>query len=153
MPNTFSKIYIQIVFTVKGRENLIKEKNRVELEKYISGIIANEKQKLLAIYAMPDHIHLFVNIQPDKTISNLVRNIKANSSKFINQNKWVNGKFNWQEGYGAFSYAESQIDSVVKYILNQPKHHKKKTFKEEYVEFLNKFQIKYNEKYLFDWIE
>ena len=102
---------------------------------------------------MPDHVHILVGMKPNISISDLVRDIKAGSSKFINDSKWINGKFNWQEGYGAFSYSKSNIDTVVKYILNQEEHHKKKTFKEEYLDFLEKFEIEYDEKYLFEWIE
>ena len=153
MPNTYSQIYIQIVFTVKGRQNLIPKKHREELHKFITGIVNKRGQKLLAIFAMPDHIHLLVGLNPNMAISDLVRDIKAGSSKFISENNWVNNKFSWQEGYGAFSYSKSQIDNVVKYILNQEKHHKKRTFKEEYLDFLKKFEIDYNEKYLFEWID
>ena len=153
MPNTYSQIYIQIVFTVKGRQNLIPKKHREELHKFITGIVNKRGQKLLAIFAMPDHIHLLVGLNPNMAISDLVRDIKAGSSKFISENNWVKNKFSWQEGYGAFSYSKSQIDNVVKYILNQEKHHKKRTFKEEYLDFLKKFEIDYNEKYLFEWID
>ena len=153
MPNTYSQIYIQIVFTVKGRQNLIPLQKRVELQKFITGIVQKRNQKLLSIYCMPDHTHLLIGLEPSLSISDLVRDIKAGSSKFINDNLWINGKFNWQEGFGAFSYSRSQIDNVIKYILNQEKHHHKKTFKEEYIEFLKKFEIEYNEKYLFDFIE
>ncbi|MCF6350499.1 MAG: IS200/IS605 family transposase [Flavobacteriaceae bacterium] len=153
MANTYTQIYIQIVFTVKGRQSLIPKQNREELHKYITGIITKRNQKLLAIFAMPDHIHLLVGLKPNISISDLVRDVKAGSSKFISDNNWVNGKFNWQEGFGAFSYSKSQIDNVVKYILNQEEHHKKRTFKEEYINFLEKFDIDYNEKYLFEWID
>ena len=153
MANTYTQLYIQIIFTVKGRQNLLPKQHREELHKYITGIISNRNQKLLSIFAMPDHIHLLVGIKPDITISDLVRDIKAGSSKFITNNNWVNGKFNWQEGFGAFSYSRSQIDNVIEYILNQEKHHKKKSFKEEYMEILNKFEITYNDKYLFDWVD
>ena len=153
MANTYTQIYIQVVFTVKGRKNLIMKEHQEELHKYITGIVTNRDQKLLAIFAMPDHIHLLVGLKPKITISDLVRDIKAGSSKFINDNNWLRDTFNWQEGYGAFSYSRSQIDNVINYILKQEEHHKTKTFKEEYVDFLNKFEIKYNEKYLFDWIE
>jgi len=108
---------------------------------------------MLSIFCMPDHIHILVGLTPDFSISDLVRDIKAGSSKFINDNNWILGKFNWQEGFGAFSYSRSQIDTVIKYILSQEEHHKKKTFKEEYIEFLKKFEIEYDEKYLFEWIE
>mgnify|MGYP001376879949 FL=1 len=153
MANTYSQIYIQIVFAVKGRENLIKKANREELHKFITGIVSNREQKLLAIFAMPDHVHILVGIKPNIALSDLVRDIKAGSSKFINDSKWVNGKFNWQEGYGGFSYSKSHLDNVIKYILNQEEHHKKQTFKEEYHSFLEKFEIEYDEKYLFEWIE
>jgi len=153
MPNTYSQIYIQIIFTVKGRENLINKKHQEELHKYITGIIAKRQQKLLAIYANPDHIHILVGLKPNITISDLVRDIKTGSSKFINDNKWVNGKFNWQEGFGAFSYSRSQIDTVINYIANQEVHHQKTSFKEEYIGFLKTYEIDYDENYLFEWIE
>lgn len=153
MPNTYTQIYIQIVFTVKGRQNLIPKKHREELHKYISGIVTKRNQKLLAIFAMPDHIHLLVGLRPSISISDLTRDIKAGSSKFITDNKWVSGKFCWQEGFGAFSYSKSQLDNAIHYILNQEKHHEKQTFKEEYIAFLKKFEIDYNDQYLFEWIE
>lgn len=153
MANTYSQIYIQIVFAVKGRQNLVAKENREELHKFITGIVTNREQKLLAIFAMPDHVHILVGMKPNISISDLVRDIKAGSSKFINDSKWINGKFNWQEGFGAFSYSKSNLDNVVKYILNQEEHHKKKTFKNEYLDFLEKFEIEYDEKYVFEWIE
>jgi putative transposase len=153
MANTYSQVYIQIVFAVKGRQNLIAKENREELYKFITGIVTNREQKLLAIFAMPDHVHILIGMKPSISISDLVRDIKAGSSKFINDSKWINRKFNWQEGFGAFSYSKSSIDNVVKYILNQEAHHNKKTFKEEYLDFLKKFEIEYDEKYVFDWIE
>ena len=153
MPNTFSQLYIQVVFAVKGRENVISKQWKDELYKYITGICTNQKQKLIAINGVADHVHLFIGIKPTIAIADLVRDIKANSSKFINEKRWVKGKFSWQEGYGVFSYSHSQLDSVIKYIENQEIHHAKKTFKEEYIEFLTKFSIEYNEKYLFEWIE
>ncbi len=153
MPNTYTQIYVQIVFSVKGRQNLIARQHREELHKYITGIVQNRGQKMLSIFAMPDHIHLLVGLKPTITISDLVRDIKAGSSKFINDSHWVAGKFNWQEGFGAFSYSKSQIDHVIKYILNQEEHHKKQNFREEYLSFLHKFEIDFDEKYLFEWIE
>ncbi|WP_281226090.1 IS200/IS605 family transposase [Flavobacterium aquiphilum] len=152
MANTYSQIYIQIVFAVKNRENLIKKENREELHKFITGIISNREQKLLAIFAMPDHVHILIGMKPNITISDLVRDIKAGSSKFINDSKWINGKFSWQEGYGAFSYSKSHLDNVIKYILKQEENHKNQTFKEEYLSFLEKFEIEYEDKYLFEWI-
>ncbi|CAN5640785.1 hypothetical protein BH10BAC5_BH10BAC5_01570 [soil metagenome] len=153
MPNTYSEVFIQIVFAVKGRQNLINTENREELHKVITGITKNRKHKMLAIYSMPDHTHILISLNPDHSISDAVRDIKAGSSKFINEKNWFRGKFYWQEGYGAFSYSKSQIGRVVKYILNQEKHHKKRTFKDEYINFLNKFEIEYDERYLFDWNE
>ena len=152
MPNTYSQLYIQIVFAVKGRQAFIKENFREELQKYISGIIAQKKQKLYAIYCMPDHTHILVSIKPDIAISDLVRDIKANSSSFIKEKEFVKD-FSWQSGFGAFSYSKSQSKNVVDYILNQPEHHKKKTFKEEYIDFLQKFEIEYDEKYLFEFYD
>ena len=153
MPGTFSQIYIQIVFAVKGRQNLIGKEWKDELHKYISGIITNKGQKSIIVNGVADHVHIFVGLKPATAISDLVRDIKNNSSNFINDKKFVKGKFSWQEGYGAFSYAHSQIENVYQYIANQEEHHKKKSFKEEYLDFLQKFEIDYNEKYLFEWID
>jgi len=138
---------------VQSRHNLLKEENKEELHKYTTGIIRNKKQKLIAINSMPDHMHIFIGMKPSIALSDLVRDIKNNSSAFITKKRWVRGKFNWQEGFGAFSYGHSQIDDVVKYIQNQEKHHAQKTFKEEYLEVLKKFSVKYDDKYVFDWIE
>jgi putative transposase len=151
MAGTFSQIYVQIVFAVKGRENLIGENWKYELNKYIAGIIKAKGQKSIIVNGMPDHIHAFIGLKPIMAISDLVRDIKNNSTNFINK-KYVKGKFSWQEGYGAFSYAHSQVEVVYNYILNQEKHHKKKTFQEEYYEFLKKYEVVFNEKYLFNWI-
>lgn len=153
MPGTYSQIYIQIVFAVKGRENLIHKEWKDNLHKYIAGIIKGKEQKPIIINGMPDHIHAFFGLRPSLAISDLVRDIKNNSTNFINENKFVKGKFSWQEGYGAFSYSHSQIGAVYDYILNQEEHHKKKSFREEYVDLLKKFEIEYNDKYLFDWID
>lgn len=153
MPNTYSQIYIQIIFAVKGRENLISKNNREELHKYITGIVQKREQKMLSIFSMPDHTHLLIGLKPSIAISDLVRDIKSGISNFINEKKWIKGKFNWQEGFGAFSYSRSQIDDVIKYILKQEEHHKKKTFREEYLDFLVKFEVEYDNKYLFEWIE
>jgi len=153
MANTYTQIYIQIVFAVKGRQNLVSEKWRDSLEKYICGIITNNKSKPLAIYCNPDHTHILIGLNPGISISDMARDIKANSSKWINEQRLVDGKFSWQEGYGAFSYAKSQVDAVVKYILNQPEHHQKSGFKAEYVNMLEKAEIEYDERYLFEWYE
>jgi len=153
MGNTYSQIYLHIVFAVKGRQNLIRVEIREELHKYITGIVTNRDQKLLSIFCMPDHTHLLIGLKPVISISDLVRDIKAGSSKFINDKGLIKGKFSWQEGFGVFSYSRSQIDIVIRYIKNQEKHHHKKSFKEEYLEFLKKFEIEYDEKYLFEWVD
>jgi putative transposase len=153
MAGTHSQLYIQVVFAVKGRENLISKTWKDELHKYISGIIKGKEQKAIIVNGMSDHIHAFIGLRPSMAISDLVRDIKNNSSNFINEKKFVKGKFSWQEGYGAFSYAHSQIETVYNYILSQEIHHSKKTFREEYLDHLNKFEVEYDEKYLFDWIK
>lgn len=153
MAGTFSQLYIQVVFAVKGRENLIAKTWKDDLHKYISGIITNKEQKSIIVNGMPDHIHAFIGLRPSMRISDLVRDIKNNSSNFINDNKLVKGRFSWQEGYGAFSYSHSHIKNVYNYILNQEEHHKKRSFREEYLELLKRFEIEHNEKYLFEWID
>ena len=153
MSNTYTQIYIHIVFAVKGRRNLIPKEYKTELHGYIMGIIKNKKQTVIQINSMPDHIHILVGITPDTTVSGLVRDIKANSSKFINQKRWVIGRFEWQVGFGAFSYSRSQLDDLVKYIKNQEKHHMRKTFREEYLEILKRFNVNYDERYIFAPVE
>jgi len=149
MANTYTQIYIHVVFAVKGRQNLIKPEHNNELQKYITGIISGQKQKLIAINNMPDHLHLLVGIKPDMALSDLVRDVKAGSSKFINEKHWVTGRFSWQEGFGAFSYSRSQLGAVIRYIENQQKHHAKKSFREEYVMLLEKFGVEYDPRYIF----
>lgn len=151
MANTYSQLYVQIVFAVKGRQSLIKATFREEVQKYIAGIIANKDQKLYAIYCMPDHTHILISIKPDISISDIVRDIKANSSSYIKE-KFVKD-FSWQTGFGAFSYSKSQSPNVVDYILNQPEHHRAKTFREEYTDFMNKFEIDFKEEYLFEFYD
>ena len=153
MANTFTQLYVQIVFAVNGRPNLISKQFREELHKYITGIVQKRDHKMLAIYCMPDHLHFLAGINPAMSISDLVRDVKAGSSNFINSTGWIKGKFNWQTGYGGFSYSRSQIDTVIKYILNQEEHHKTITFKDEYIDLLKKFEIEYDERYLFNWVE
>ena len=153
MSNTYTQIYIHIVFAVKGRQNLIPKEHKTELHGYIMGIITNKKQTVIQINSMPDHIHILVGITPDTAVSNLVRDIKANSSKFINQKRWVMGRFEWQVGFGAFSYSRSQLDDLVEYIKNQEKHHIRKTFREKYLEILKRFHVNYDERYIFDPVE
>ena len=152
MAGTFSQIYIQYVFAVKGRANLLQKSWRDEVFHYMAGIIKQKNQKPIIINGVEDHVHIFVGLKPSMNIAELVRDIKNNSSNFINEKKYVNGRFAWQEGYGAFSYASSQVDNVYQYIARQETHHQNKTFKEEYIDFLQKFEIDYDEKYLFDWI-
>ena len=153
MANTYTQLYIQLVFAVKGRESLLPRQYREELHRFLTGMVQQRGHKLLAIFSMPDHVHLLIGLAPTAAVSDLVRDIKAGSSKFINEQKWLPQKFNWQEGYGAFSYSRSQVDAVVQYILAQEEHHRKKTFREEYVAFLRKFEVEYQEQYLFEWIE
>jgi REP element-mobilizing transposase RayT len=150
---TYSQIYIHTVFAVKGRESLIQIHWEDRLHKYITGIVQKKEQKMLAINGMPDHIHFLIGMKPTCCLSDLVREIKKSSNDFIKEEKLCKFKFNWQEGFGAFSYSHSQLDNVIGYILNQKEHHKKKTFREEYMGFLKKFNVEYNEKYLFEWIE
>ena len=148
MPNTFSQIYIHVVFSVHERIQLIESSWEDILFKYISGIIKNKGQKLLAINGTADHIHFFIGLMPDCSLSDLVREIKKASNVFIREKKLSKTTFAWQEGYGAFSYSHSQIDSVIKYIMNQKEHHKKETFLDEYKNFLEKFNISYKNEYL-----
>jgi len=152
MADTYSQIYIHIVFAVKGRDNLISTKWKEELYKYITGVIANEGQKLLAINGMPDHIHILIGLKPNISLSNLVRDIKSNSSRFINDRKWIAGKFEWQNGFGAFSYGHSQLTDVINYIRNQEEHHKTRTFREEYIQFLKLFNVEFKNEFIFDEI-
>ncbi|MBL7891227.1 MAG: IS200/IS605 family transposase [Bacteroidia bacterium] len=153
MADTYSQIYIQLVFAVKGKQSLITEKVKVPLYKYISGIIENQKQKLYIINGAPDHVHILISMSPVISISSLVREIKEHSTKFINSNSFITGKFQWQEGFGAFSYSKSQVPDLIEYIKNQELHHAKKSFREEYLDLLNKNEIKYKEEYLFEWLD
>ena len=154
MPNTYSQIYIQLVFATKGRENKIRSEVRDEIEKYITGIFTNKDQKIIAIYLNPDHIHIFFSYKNLKiAIPDLVKVVKTESTNFINEKKMVQGKFFWQEGYGAFSYAKSQKAVVTKYILNQEEHHMNRSFREEYLDVLNKFEIEFKKEYLFEFYD
>ena len=153
MAGTYSKIYIQLVIAVKGRQNLLSKSWREDVFMYIAGIIKNKGQKPIIVNGVGDHIHILVGLKPSMSISDLARDIKNNSTRFINEKKLVVGKFAWQEGYGAFSYAESQVDAVYRYIENQEEHHRKLGFKEEYKQFLQEYNIEHDDKYLFDWIE
>lgn len=150
MANTYTQLYFHIVFAVKGRANLISSKWEEELYKYITGIISNKNQKLIAINGMPDHIHILIGMKPDGNLSDLVRDIKVNSSKFINEKRFVQGKFEWQQGFGAFTLGHSQLDVIVNYIKMQKEHHKTKTFMEEYIEFLKRYEIDFKSEYIFE---
>jgi len=153
MANTFTQIYIQTVFAVSGRMSLIHPDFKEDLHKYITGIVRNQGQKLISINGMPDHLHILIGLKPSMSLADLVRDIKADSSTYINKNRWVRGKFTWQEGYGAFSYGHSQLDRIIRYIQNQEKHHRRRTFKSEYLTLLRKFDIVFEDKYVFDFIE
>jgi putative transposase len=149
MANTYTQIHIQFVFAVKFRDGIIHESFKQELFKYISGIVNAHNHKLLAINSMPDHIHIFIGMRPTQSISDLMQDIKGNSSKWINEKKFLKVRFEWQEGYGAFSYSKSHVNRVIDYIFNQENHHKKESFQEEYVRFLKAFEIDYDERYIF----
>ncbi len=153
MANTYTQAYFHLVFSPKNRDALIGKTWSNELEKYITGIVQNNNHKLLAIGSMPDHIHIFIGYNLTQLIPDLVENIKTSSNAWIKHNNLSKYKFEWQKGYGAFTHSNSQIDTVVKYVLNQEKHHKKKTFREEYLETLHKNDIKYNDNYLFDFFD
>lgn len=151
--STYSQIYIQTIFAVKDRKNLIGLDWDERLYKYITGIVQKKGQKMLAINGMPDHIHFLIGMRPSCSLSDLIREIKKSSNVFINENNFSRYKFAWQEGFGAFSYSHSQLDNVIAYIMNQKDHHRKKTFKEEYLDFLKRFNVEYDEQYLFEWYE
>jgi REP element-mobilizing transposase RayT len=151
MANTYTQIYLQLVFSPIGRENVIPVKHKEELQKYTTGIIQKRTHKLLAINYMSDHVHILIGYKPVQPLPDLLRDIKSNTSKFINDNNWIPGRFKWQEGYGAFSYSHSQIDNVIKYINTQEIHHRKSSFKQEYLSFLEKFEVRHDDNYLFEW--
>lgn len=153
MSSTYSKIYIHIVFAVKNRNSLIQSAWEERLYRYITGIIQNKGHKMIRVNGIANHIHFLIGMNPSGCLSDLIREIKKLSNEFIKENKFTKYKFAWQEGYEAFSYSHSQLDDVIRYISNQKKHHRKKTFKEEYIQFLKKFKIDYQDKYLFEWIE
>ena len=153
MSGTYSQIYIQVIFAVKGRNSLINPAWEEKLYKYITGIVQTKEQKMLAINGIPNHIHFLIGMKPSCCLSDLVREVKKSSNEFIKKNNFTKFKFNWQEEFGAFSYSHSQLDQVIKYIMRQKEHHRKKTFREEYLGFLKNFNVKFEEKYLFDWNE
>ena len=153
MANTYTQIYIHYVFAVQNRLGLIQSRWRDELYKYMTGTITNKGHKLLQIGGMPDHIHALVSMSPKQSPSDLMADVKRSSSLWINDKRLVMGKFSWQEGYGAFSYGKSQISNVANYIENQEKHHERRTFMDEYLEFLKIFEIEYDERYVFRPVE
>src|SRR6185295_9743700 len=150
MANTYTQIYIQAVFAVDGRQSLIAPEHRIRIYKYMTTVIQNQKHKVMAINGMPDHVHLLIGLRPDIALSNLVRDVKAGSSKLINDRRWVRGHFNWQRGFGAFSYSKSQVSTVARYIENQERRHARRSFREEYVELLKRFDVEYDPAYLFN---
>lgn len=153
MPNTFSQVYLQFVFAVKHRQALIPPQHKAELHKYITGLVQHRNAKMLAVHCMPDHAHIFVGFKPVLSIADFIKEVKVESNQFINSKGWVNRKFAWQEGYGVFSYSHSHVDAVVRYVFNQELHHKQQTFRQEYLSFLERFEIPYEEQYLFNFIE
>ena len=153
MANTYTQIHIQVVFVVKNRDCIIRKLWEDELFRYMTGIIQNHGHKVLAINGMPDHVHVLFGMRPAQALSDLMLNVKGDSSKWINQKGFVRGRFSWQEGYGGFSYSKSHVDNAIDYIKNQKIHHRKKTFMEEYLEFLEKFEVPYDERYLFEPVD
>jgi REP element-mobilizing transposase RayT len=152
-PGVFSQLYIHLIFAVKFRDRLLKDKIRPELCKYISGIITKKNHKSIIINGVEDHVHILVGLNPNESVSTLIRDVKRSSSIYINENNWFYGKFSWQGGYGAFSHSRSEIDKVYTYILNQQIHHQEQTFRDEYIDLIEKFKIKYNEQYLFEFFK
>jgi REP element-mobilizing transposase RayT len=150
-PGTYTQLYIQLVFAVKNRHAALHKGIRERIFKYMSGIITELKHKSIIVNGVSDHVHIFIGENPSISISDTVHAIKRSTSLFINKNKLCMGRFEWQEGYGGFSYSRSQLDNVYNYILNQEQHHKNKSFKVEYMEFLKKFEIEYDKRYLFDF--
>jgi len=153
MANTYSQIYIQTDFAVDGRLSLIRPEFKEDLYKYTTGIVTNSRQKLIAINGMSDHVHILIGLNPAMALADLVRDIKADSSNFINKKRWVRGRFSWQEGYSAFSYGHSQLDTIISYIRNQEQHHRRRSFKDEYLAWLKKFENPFEEKYVFKFVE
>tara|TARA_R110001592_G_scaffold82187_1_gene243573 strand:- start:7804 stop:8265 length:462 start_codon:yes stop_codon:yes gene_type:complete len=148
MANTYTQIHIQTVFAVQNRQSLINKEWKDELYKYITGIIQNHNHKVLQINGMPDHIHILFGMRPTQSLSDLMKQVKQDSSKWINKKGFVNGKFSWQAGYGAFSYSKSEISNVMHYIKNQEVHHKSVSFQDEYLQLLNEFNIEFDERFI-----
>jgi len=151
--SVYSQICLQIVFAVYGRSNFLFEGVDEEVYRYMSGIVTGNKQKSLGVNGMPDHVHLVIGLEPSMRISDLVREIKSESSKFINKKNWLSTKFRWQEGYGVFSYSRSQVGAVVEYVKNQKLHHRRRPFREEYMELLKRFDISFDPAYTFEFYD
>ena len=153
MANTYTQIYIHAVFAVEGRQSLIAPEHKIEIYKYMTTVVQNQKNKVMAINGMPDHVHLLIGLNPDIALSDLVRDAKAAASSLINDKRWVRGHFNWQRGFGGFSYSKSQVSRVAKYIEDQERHHAKRSFRDEYEALLRKFDVEYDPRYLFKYID
>jgi putative transposase len=153
MANTYTQIYIRAVFAVEGRQSLIAPEHTIEIYKYMTTVVQNQKNKVMAINGMPDHVHLLIGLNPDIALSELVRDAKAAASNLINDKRWVRGHFNWQRGYGAFSYSKSQVPRVARYIEDQERHHEKRSFRDEYEALLKKFDVEYDPAYMFTYID
>ena len=152
MADTYTQLYVQFVFAVKYRESLIAEHFREEVQKYITGIVQNNRHKMYTIHCMPDHTHVFVSMNPNQSVSSLVNDMKSNSSRWINERKFCKHQFNWQNGFGAFSYHKQMAPAIVDYVINQKEHHQKTSFRDEYLSLLKEFEIDFQEKYLFDFL-
>jgi REP element-mobilizing transposase RayT len=152
-PGVYTQLFIHLVFAVKNRECILSESIRKEVFSYMSGLLTNKKHKSIIVNGYTDHVHVFFGLNPVMSISDIVADLKRSSSLLINEKKWLRGKFQWQEGYGAFSYSKSHVENVYNYILNQNVHHKKRPFKEEYLDLLKKFEVDYDERYLFEFFD
>ena len=153
MANTYTQIYLHVVFAVSGRACVIRPERKEELQKYITGIVTGQKQKLIAISCMPDHTHILLGLKPDEAPSDLIGRIKTGSTNHINEQRWIGCRFSWQEGFGAFSVSHSHVSAVINYIRNQEKHHRRTSFQQEYLEFLKRHDVPYDERYVFKPIE
>ena len=153
MANTYTQCFFHLVFSPKNRAALIQKSWSSELEMYVTGIVQNHKHKMLAIKAMPDHIHILIGYDLNQLIPDLVENIKTSSNKWVNEKRLTKFKFEWQRGYGAFTHSKSQVNVVINYIFNQEEHHRKKTFRDEYLEILRKNEIEFKDEYLFEFFD
>jgi REP-associated tyrosine transposase len=153
MANTYTQISLHVVFAVSERECVIRPERREELQKYITGIVTQQKQKLIAVYCMPDHTHILLGLKPDIAPSDLIGKIKSGSTNHINEQRWIGCRFSWQEGFGAFSVSHSHLNRVIRYIQNQETHHRRKSFQREYLDFLDRHEVPHDERYIFKPIE